>query len=123
MHLLIVVFSFCFFKQKTAYDMRISDWSSDVCSSDLYVNRPSAASQGEPPMNPRFLAVIAAAVAIPVIALAQDPAAQGFGDAMEKMMDDMHIDRKRVVSGKSVSVRVDIGGRRILKKNNVKYHS
>src|SRR3546814_4246512 len=25
-----------FFKQKTAYDMRISDWSSDVCSSDLY---------------------------------------------------------------------------------------
>src|SRR3546814_3334449 len=26
---------FFFFKQKTAYDMRISDWSSDVCSSDL----------------------------------------------------------------------------------------
>src|SRR3546814_7812478 len=25
----------CFFKQKTAYEMRISDWSSDVCSSDL----------------------------------------------------------------------------------------
>src|SRR3546814_17808454 len=30
--LLVVVF---FFKQKTAYEMRISDWSSDVCSSDL----------------------------------------------------------------------------------------
>src|SRR3546814_7064987 len=29
----IVVF---FFKQKTAYEMRISDWSSDVCSSDLW---------------------------------------------------------------------------------------
>src|SRR3546814_1660164 len=28
-------FLFFFFKQKTAYDMRISDWSSDVCSSDL----------------------------------------------------------------------------------------
>src|SRR3546814_2198713 len=27
-----------FFKQKTAYDMRISDWSSDVCSSDLWEN-------------------------------------------------------------------------------------
>src|SRR3546814_2791004 len=27
--------SFVFFKQKTAYEMRISDWSSDVCSSDL----------------------------------------------------------------------------------------
>src|SRR3546814_9751437 len=26
---------FCFFKQKSAYEMRISDWSSDVCSSDL----------------------------------------------------------------------------------------
>src|SRR3546814_1147455 len=26
---------FCFFKQKTAYEMRSSDWSSDVCSSDL----------------------------------------------------------------------------------------
>src|SRR3546814_9091767 len=30
---------FCFFfKQKTAYEMRISDWSSDVCSSDLRVD-------------------------------------------------------------------------------------
>src|SRR3546814_7091211 len=29
--------SFFFFKQKTAYEMRISDWSSDVCSSDLTV--------------------------------------------------------------------------------------
>src|SRR3546814_17395102 len=27
----------CFFKQKTAYEMRISDWSSDVCSSDLLI--------------------------------------------------------------------------------------
>src|SRR3546814_9326153 len=30
----IIVFFF-FFKQKTAYEMRVSDWSSDVCSSDL----------------------------------------------------------------------------------------
>src|SRR3546814_20647846 len=29
------LFIFFFFKQKTAYEMRISDWSSDVCSSDL----------------------------------------------------------------------------------------
>src|SRR3546814_4812147 len=29
---------FFFFKQKTAYEMRISDWSSDVCSSDLVVD-------------------------------------------------------------------------------------
>src|SRR3546814_4364581 len=30
---------FFFFKQKTAYEMRISDWSSDVCSSDLLTER------------------------------------------------------------------------------------
>src|SRR3546814_4214557 len=30
--------SFVFFKQKTAYEVRISDWSSDVCSSDLVVD-------------------------------------------------------------------------------------
>src|SRR3546814_1236043 len=29
------IYLFFFFKQKTAYEMRISDWSSDVCSSDL----------------------------------------------------------------------------------------
>src|SRR3546814_10430155 len=29
---------FFFFKQKTAYEMRISDWSSDVCSSDLWID-------------------------------------------------------------------------------------
>src|SRR3546814_110512 len=31
-------FLFFFFKQKTAYEMRISDWSSDVCSSDLFAS-------------------------------------------------------------------------------------
>src|SRR3546814_7621456 len=35
---LYLVFVF-FFKQKTAYEMRISDWSSDVCSSDLQENQ------------------------------------------------------------------------------------
>src|SRR3546814_7318138 len=44
---LCVHFLFVFFKQKTAYEMRISDWSSDVCSSDLLPQqllrrRPSA---------------------------------------------------------------------------------
>src|SRR3546814_8033856 len=38
-YVIIVLFVvlFFFFKQKTAYEMRISDWSSDVCSSDLFV--------------------------------------------------------------------------------------
>src|SRR3546814_4207096 len=32
---IVLFYIFFFFKQKTAYEMRISDWSSDVCSSDL----------------------------------------------------------------------------------------
>src|SRR3546814_3584563 len=36
MYYVVVIYGFFFFfKQKTAYEMRISDWSSDVCSSDL----------------------------------------------------------------------------------------
>src|SRR3546814_4498006 len=38
--LVISIFLFFFFKQKTAYEMRISDWSSDVCSSDLHHHSP-----------------------------------------------------------------------------------
>src|SRR3546814_17058842 len=37
--MLMSFLSFFFFKQKTAYEMRISDWSSDVCSSDLRSRR------------------------------------------------------------------------------------
>src|SRR3546814_12089888 len=36
-----VIVMFFFFKQKTAYELRISDWSSDVCSSDLSGSRTS----------------------------------------------------------------------------------
>src|SRR3546814_3096036 len=36
----------CFFKQKTAYEMRISDWSSDVCSSDLAADLEVLRQQG-----------------------------------------------------------------------------
>src|SRR3546814_7827491 len=39
----VVVF---FFKQKTAYEMRISDWSSDVCSSDLRPVKISGSAEG-----------------------------------------------------------------------------
>src|SRR3546814_13010224 len=45
--MLFVLFCFFFFKQKTAYEMRISDWSSDVCSSDL----------GKPPTLPYLRSV------------------------------------------------------------------
>src|SRR3546814_5090098 len=42
--------NFLFFKQKTAYEMRISDWSSDVCSSDLHDDVPSAVFS-QPPIG------------------------------------------------------------------------
>src|SRR3546814_10248565 len=45
---MLTVFVFFFFKQKTAYEMRISDWSSDVCSSDLLRQaRPSQDGPGQ----------------------------------------------------------------------------
>src|SRR3546814_8024225 len=44
MGLVYFLWFFFFFKQKTAYEMRISDWSSDVCSSDL---RPALADDGK----------------------------------------------------------------------------
>src|SRR3546814_2053510 len=46
------VLVFFFFKQKTAYEMRISDWSSDVCSSDLrtgFQHRMLRRGDGYPP--------------------------------------------------------------------------
>src|SRR3546814_1563047 len=46
-----------FFKQKTAYEMRISDWSSDVCSSDLcrWWQLPPGEHQGHPPFRSRSI--------------------------------------------------------------------
>src|SRR3546814_3096430 len=41
------VVMFFFFKQKTAYEMRISDWSSDVCSSDLAIGVIDAGGKPE----------------------------------------------------------------------------
>src|SRR3546814_4238896 len=49
LYTLLHCFFFFFFKQKTAYEMRISDWSSDVCSSDL----PRAAPRQAQAEGPR----------------------------------------------------------------------
>src|SRR3546814_3052870 len=65
---------FFFFKQKTAYEMRISDWSSDVCSSDLrngYVARVENAGRrvsGRP------------ATAIPTVIVGDQPASAAMSD-------------------------------------------
>src|SRR3546814_16825128 len=93
--------------------MRISDWSSDVCSSDLSRSRPRAdrgrrTAAGRPaarPAAPRppCPSVRAAAAGLPPEGYGRRPASPAG-------------DRKSVVEGKSVSVRVDLGGRRIIKK-------
>src|SRR3546814_10111190 len=49
---------FFFFKQKTAYEMRISDWSSDVCSSDLPADIDLPASFHSKAPLPRHLAAL-----------------------------------------------------------------
>src|SRR3546814_7482691 len=58
---LVVCSLFCFFKQKSAYEMRIRDWSSDVCSSDLQrrLAVPPAIAPASPmPLpEPRWIAV------------------------------------------------------------------
>src|SRR3546814_16686530 len=52
---MIVLLSFFVFKQKTAYEMRISDWSSDVCSSDLAAHPPARRRRSRaPPSRRRF---------------------------------------------------------------------
>src|SRR3546814_7766080 len=59
-----------FFKQKTAYEMRISDWSSDVCSSDLLVEAraPAGAFTIEPASRPAVL--LAAGIGVtPMLAM------------------------------------------------------
>src|SRR3546814_17432563 len=100
---------FFFFKQKTAYEMRISDWSSDVCSSDLPRRCASAARQSGRPTARATSAWVPACRAKAsrpssrVSAAPDGPAAA---------------DRKSVVEGKRVSVREALGGSRIIKKKN-----
>src|SRR3546814_3292450 len=80
-----------FFKQKTAYEMRISDWSSDVCSSDL-------AKRG---LHGPLRSIVRDAQCLREIPPGRD-CMQEIGRASC---------RERVCQ-----VRVDLGGRRIIKK-------
>src|SRR3546814_10360998 len=52
----VICYHFFFFKQKTAYEMRISDWSSDVCSSDLSPLPASIPPQAVPAPRPAYRA-------------------------------------------------------------------
>src|SRR3546814_16675774 len=102
--------------------MRISDWSSDVCSSDLRIasyglkvgsfvapiwdGAGGGSAMGSVEDRKRFVSQVRKAAAI--------------GQQMRELGIRPTGDRKSVVEGKSGSVRVDLGGRRIIKKKNVK---
>src|SRR3546814_5428787 len=107
---------FFFVKQKTAYEMRIRDWSSDVCPSDLIrETSPSARSA-------RAHAVTASRMGTSKrnmrswIANGEITAATPRTSSTFAMLEPMTLpaatDRKSVGQGKSVYVRVDRGGRR-----------
>src|SRR3546814_18050399 len=99
--------------------MRISDWSSDVCSSDLAA-MPLPSEDTTPPVTKMSgvtgLAGVMAAAArwkAPFYRLAARRARRGgIGSRPAARL----VDRTGVVQGKSVSVRVYLGGRRLLKK-------
>src|SRR3546814_12338688 len=93
--------------------MRISDWSSDVCSSDLLAaDRVDRGQHLAEIPGDRDLVHWKRGAAV----LDPEP-----GGAAREVAGHRIEDRKSVVSGKSVSVRVDLGGRRILKKKNTKH--
>src|SRR3546814_19129843 len=114
--------------------MRISDWSSDVCSSDLHsAANPQIAvgvdRAGVAGMIPA-VSVDRRLIGSPPIALHDavrshhDLPDRVGAERMVLFVDDADLDsrhrrgRKRVVSGKSVSVRGDLGGRLIINKKN-----
>src|SRR3546814_18058516 len=102
--------------------MRISDWSSDVCSSDLiHAERPGTVGDG----------LADAPHADDAQRLAHQRMAQrdrGATAGPPALAQDIRIlaetaERKSVVLGKSVYVSVNPGGRRILKKQNNRYRT
>src|SRR3546814_4774610 len=107
------VFVFFFFKQKTAYEMRISDWSSDVCSSDL---ASKLAADNDDLLGSLTLMVCVLHPQQNDIEAGSLISEHGMKLARRRAEKAGIIDRKSVVQGKSVSVRVNIGDRRITKK-------
>src|SRR3546814_15167190 len=125
-----MVSSCVLFKQKTAYEMRISDWSSDVCSSDLSdiisIHCPHNPETHEL-MDARRIGLLepsayvintSRGVIVDEGALVEALEAQRIaGAGLDVYRHEPEIeDRKSVVEGKGVPVRVNVGGSRNIKK-------
>src|SRR3546814_687242 len=115
---------FFLFKQKTAYEMRISDWSSDVCSSDLTGSRRTRRSS---PARRAPVGRWSGGTRRTAGRSREGRVARGSGRPARIRARGAsrpacrRTDRKSVVEGKSVSVRVDLGGGRSIKKNNIRH--
>src|SRR3546814_14833276 len=106
--------------------MRISDWSSDVCSSDLIQNRVGRIHDEAVELGHALGEFdISSRTADRHTRILANIERQCFGYIEARSFDQTPAhrsavphqeDRKSVVSGKSVSVRVDLGGRRIINK-------
>src|SRR3546814_13637498 len=107
--------------------MRISDWSSDVCSADLQRDRKQDlffALLGNRHARQDSVDLLGLEGGNGAVEIDFDPFALRFqmrATGIAELNIDTHhvaLDRKSVVSGKSVSVSVDLGGRRIFQKKN-----
>src|SRR3546814_11052838 len=115
-----------FFKQKTAYEMRISDWSSDVCSSDLRAS-PVAAVLKKPnhfqTRNQFWESLMLSKLSRGNTYVLMNRDRRNLVTGLY-VLDPNRVkpmiapdgDRQRVVSGKRASARVDLGGRCIIIK-------
>src|SRR3546814_14860003 len=109
----------------TAYEMRISDWSSDVCSSDLVLRAESTKPVRDEILRRPvgFSHQINGALEPHVVWLTEtvtEDLTRVTGDLHRLVGVIVQHDRKSVVEGKSVSVRVELGGRGIIKTKKIK---
>src|SRR3546814_18778140 len=96
--------------------MRISDWSSDVCSSDLPVNKAGLRGTNDRSNRASTFAQLAFAIKMQLRStLGNSGETRCWMNSKPLLRAAMRSEERRV--GKSVSVRVDLGGRRIIKKN------
>src|SRR3546814_14080669 len=111
-----------FFKQKTAYEVRTSDWSSDVCSSDLVCSEClSDPAVGDDQSEHTCVKCLQGRDVPNEDADMGKVRAGKSGHVTLLPRGVLPLDRKSVARGKSVSVRVDLGGSRPIKTKKMQH--